>query len=398
MLMSDVKTDVSFISEVARKINPLIRAQDYVVADKLSEIPDADVNFVYNYYKNSAADGNFKALRFIVADMLKKGADVDLHQINIIKQKFCEHDTAFFAKDYPELQNLVRRCESRSYYAFPGNLFKQLHPLFWYTQKEEVERAFRRICYYIDTNIDGFSSYDKHIITFDGIQGTPQGDIYCSWYPKNKLSYNRAYQLFIRIKHDGISAGIWKGNNISSSFENQEISCGFDMDEVIEVLSAAKKRADNLNNGKPDDQGQFDLEELLQYFVESSLQVKERLESGDRSSLGLTARRGDYSDLIKYKTSFGQGSLAFVPWISFCGFGQETTKGIYPVVLFNARSSDTDNIEFCYGLSVTEKPDVEWNDEFISGLKPSTSFSGAIELITFSSQICLGRGNCTKMP
>lgn len=114
-----------------------------------------------------------------------------------------------------------------------------------------------------------------------------------------------------------------------------------------------------------------DAEDLLRYFVDSCLQVRERLQKGDRSSLRLSARRGDYSELIQYKTSFGQGSLAFVPWISFCGFGQETSKGIFPVVLFNARSTDTDNIEFCYGLSVTEKPDIEWDEEFVRGLKHS---------------------------
>lgn len=115
-----------------------------------------------------------------------------------------------------------------------------------------------------------------------------------------------------------------------------------------------------------------DEEGLLRYFVENCLLVQERLQRGNHSSLGLTARHGDYSGLIKYKTSFGQGSLAFVPWISFCGFGQETSRGIYPVVLFNARSADTDNIEFCYGLSVTEKPDVEWNEGIVRGLKHST--------------------------
>lgn len=113
-------------------------------------------------------------------------------------------------------------------------------------------------------------------------------------------------------------------------------------------------------------------EDLLRYFVESCLQVRERLQNGNRSSSGLTVRHGNYSDLIKYKTSFGQGSLAFVPWMSFCGFGQETSKGIYPVVLFDARSTDTDNIEFCYGLSVTEQPDIEWNEKFVRGLKHST--------------------------
>lgn len=248
--MQDVKTDISLISEVAKQILPLLRAEDQTIVANLGKIPDENVSFVYNYYKNNAQEGNFKALRFIVADMLKKGENLDLHTISSLKQKFCKHDTSFFSKNYPELVKLVQRCDSRQHYAFPGNLFKQLHPLFWYTKKEEVERAFRRICYYIDTHIDGFSSYEKHIITFDGIQGSPQADIYCSWYPKHKLSYNRSYQLFIRIKHNGVSAGVWKGNSLSESFENQEIECGNDIERVLEVLQESKSLADNLNSGK----------------------------------------------------------------------------------------------------------------------------------------------------
>lgn len=372
--MNDVKTDISLITSVSKKLTPMIRAQDQVVADKLNELSDQDINFVYDCYKDNAAEGNFKALRFIVADMLKNGAQVDLHQINALKQKFCDHDIAFFAKNYPDMQNLVRKSRAELWYAFPGNLFKQLHPLFWYTKKDEVERAFRRICYYIDTHIDGFSSYDKHIITFDGIQGSPQSDIYCSWYPKNKLNYSRAYQLFIRIKHNGISAGIWRGSNVTESFENQEIECGDDIEKVIKVLQDSKSVADSLNSGKKVAPQQFSLEELLQYFVESALLVRERLQDGDNHNFSdLSIRHGNYSSLIEYKTSFGQGSLAFVPWISFCGFGQKTTKGIYPVVLFNTQAADAGYIEFCYGLSVTEKPDVEWDERFVAGLKHSAT-------------------------
>lgn len=116
-----------------------------------------------------------------------------------------------------------------------------------------------------------------------------------------------------------------------------------------------------------------DCEELLRYFVESCLQAQARLQRGDHSNSGLSAIRGNFSDLIEYKTSFGQGSLAVVPWMSFCGFGQKTSKGIYPVVLFNVRSGDTDNMEFCYGLSVKEKPDIAWNEEFVDGLRHSAT-------------------------
>lgn len=64
-----------------------------------------------------------------------------------------------------------------------------------------------------------------------------------------------------------------------------------------------------------------------------------------------------YRDL-DIKVSFGRGSFAFVPWVSFLGKGQVTSKGIYPVLLYYQKHKV---LILAYGVSETQEPDLKWN-------------------------------------
>ena len=60
---------------------------------------------------------------------------------------------------------------------------------------------------------------------------------------------------------------------------------------------------------------------------------------------------------LQVKVSFGGGSFAFVPYISFLAEGQTTSKGIYPVYLYYR---DQKHLILAYGVSEKEKPDIMW--------------------------------------
>jgi len=70
------------------------------------------------------------------------------------------------------------------------------------------------------------------------------------------------------------------------------------------------------------------------------------------------------------KASIGMtGNLAKIPWISYCAEGQETQKGIYPVLLFygtpefirkNRNNTIVKKIVLAYGISANKRPDVLW--------------------------------------
>ena len=60
---------------------------------------------------------------------------------------------------------------------------------------------------------------------------------------------------------------------------------------------------------------------------------------------------------LKVKVSFGQGVKARIPWISFLGQDQTTSKGIYPVYLHMER---VNTLILAYGVSETERPEIDW--------------------------------------
>lgn len=73
------------------------------------------------------------------------------------------------------------------------------------------------------------------------------------------------------------------------------------------------------------------------------------------------------------KASIGMtGNISKIPWISYCAEGQETQKGIYPVLLFygtpefvqkNKNKEKVRKIVLAYGVSANKKPDILWGTE-----------------------------------
>lgn len=76
---------------------------------------------------------------------------------------------------------------------------------------------------------------------------------------------------------------------------------------------------------------------------------------------------------LSVKASIGMtGNIAKIPWISYCADGQETQKGIYPVLLFygtpefverNNNHTTVKKIVLAYGVSATNAPDILWGAE-----------------------------------
>lgn len=71
---------------------------------------------------------------------------------------------------------------------------------------------------------------------------------------------------------------------------------------------------------------------------------------------------GDYSESVyglSARASFGQGTPAHVPWVSFLAEGQTTSNGIYPVYLYY---KEQNCLVLAYGVSESNTPDIEWPD------------------------------------
>ena len=76
---------------------------------------------------------------------------------------------------------------------------------------------------------------------------------------------------------------------------------------------------------------------------------------------------------LSVKASIGMtGNISKIPWISYCAEGQETQRGIYPVLLFygtpefqqkNKNHTEVKKIVLAYGISANKKSDILWGAE-----------------------------------
>ncbi|MCW9708729.1 MrcB family domain-containing protein [Fodinibius salsisoli] len=74
-------------------------------------------------------------------------------------------------------------------------------------------------------------------------------------------------------------------------------------------------------------------------------------------SLKTSKYRNEFRGLT-VKVSFGQGTPTHVPWISFLGSDQSTSKGIYPVFLYYKKKKI---LVLAYGVSETNEPNINWD-------------------------------------
>ena len=107
---------------------------------------------------------------------------------------------------------------------------------------------------------------------------------------------------------------------------------------------------------------EYNLKELV-----ASMWEHRKNKDFERKSL-MTSYRG-----LSVKASIGMtGVISRIPWISYCAEGQETQKGIYPVLLFygtpefqqkNKNQIIVKKIVLAYGVSANKKPDILWGAE-----------------------------------
>lgn len=107
----------------------------------------------------------------------------------------------------------------------------------------------------------------------------------------------------------------------------------------------------------------FRLLQDLGFQIETKVLVRELVskfleQANEETSLTVAEYSSKYRGL-KVNVSFGKGTFAQIPWISFTGFGQTTSEGIYPLVLYYKTS---DLLIIAYGISETNHPKVKWRN------------------------------------
>lgn len=98
---------------------------------------------------------------------------------------------------------------------------------------------------------------------------------------------------------------------------------------------------------------------MSKYMENFSSELKKFLAQANTGNLKTKHFTKDYLG-TKVKVSFGQGVSARIPWISFLKESFTTSEGIYPVYLYYKKEN---KLILAYGISETNKPNIDWNIE-----------------------------------
>lgn len=124
--------------------------------------------------------------------------------------------------------------------------------------------------------------------------------------------------------------------------------------------SAGEELPRQFFSGGKDSQA-FKILKKLGFHIETKVFVRELIQNflaqaDEAESLVVSEYPKSYRGL-KVNVSFGKGNFAKIPWVSFTGYEQTTSEGIYPVVLYYKSIS---MLIVAYGISETNRPKVEW--------------------------------------
>lgn len=90
-------------------------------------------------------------------------------------------------------------------------------------------------------------------------------------------------------------------------------------------------------------------------FLNIALQTKPGMVCGNQTKE--VNKLPQYYEGLTVKASVGMGVATEIPWISFTGYNQKTSNGIYPVILFYHEKK---TLIVAFGISATNKPVESW--------------------------------------
>jgi 5-methylcytosine-specific restriction protein B len=169
-------------------------------------------------------------------------------------------------------------------------------------------------------------------------------------------------QHVVQALHDIDQAGV-PDDATSSTYDLIEGSRRYPPKYVfsLAVKQATGEELDRTTFSSGEESQAFRLLRKLGFHIERKDYLKDLIsrflsQANAQASLQVSDFPSEYRGL-QVCVSFGKGNFARIPWISFLAFGQTTSDGIYPVVLYYKAY---DLLIVAHGVSETNVPKVAW--------------------------------------
>ncbi len=174
-------------------------------------------------------------IRHLILEQIKAGKTINDTLIRDLKEKIDKREigldynfkTGFYdsLRDYPD--------KKRSFFHSWKDPFKLMYT-FFYSRKEksEVKSAMEKIAEQIAKQL-GVSNPGIHIVGFEGTQNFGDEYIWLALYDKELPNVQESYQIFLKINHEGMEGGLYKGHRISNDSFNKKVGVFNTFDEYI---------------------------------------------------------------------------------------------------------------------------------------------------------------------
>ena len=256
MELQEIQQKVEFLSETARAFEQYYQDEE-ALFEAINALDEGLVNTLLTHYYHFT-DWQSKPQYFAPVNLLrhkillnlKDGILVDKQLVEEIKEKFLSRDLTYFAELPESVQNSIQNYQigKRGPFHAWSNDFRLLYTLLFLPElKDKVNRYLEEIKRYVLETLH-LNDFDAHYVNFNGEQAFGATSCWMAFYPRYKVAHTNAFQLFLRIKGNGVHYGIIIGSDLKRKIEGNidvtldDLMVSQDFQDVINGFQMLKEK------------------------------------------------------------------------------------------------------------------------------------------------------------
>ena len=211
-------------------------------------------DFLDEIINNNSFSSDFqpvKFFRFVIAKSVKDGLTIDENFIKNLKTAIEARNVSDFIELSESQQKLLDGYKKSKKGMFPQwkEPFKILHPfLISEAERQTTTETLASIMNQISVDLD-LKNIKTHVVGFEGPQNYGDDEIWAAIYPSGARSVRSAFQLFLRMNHEGIYGGIFKGDHIEDEVYDKPRILYKSLDDLVEGFRSLKPEWEEKNDG-----------------------------------------------------------------------------------------------------------------------------------------------------